>query len=85
MASFPGLPDTVLQNAAAMSQEFEGSYGKRLGADLSTQRWEDKASLIIENLIKIVATIDRHTLAESRRDGLLASLQYRARLLLEQN
>lgn len=75
MLLFPGLPDTVLRKAAAMSQEFEGTYGNKLGA---THRWEDKASLIIENLIKITAT------AESKNIDLLTSLQSRASLLLQQ-
>ncbi|KAI3449400.1 hypothetical protein Pfo_006065 [Paulownia fortunei] len=84
VARLAGLPDIVLQKAAAKSQEFEGSYGKRLGAKLSTQRWEDKASLIIENLIKIAAINDCRTLTDSTVVGFLANLQYRARLLLEQ-
>ncbi|XP_047969957.1 DNA mismatch repair protein MSH6 [Salvia hispanica] len=75
VARLAGLPDTVLRKAAAMSQEFEGTYGNKLGA---THRWEDKASLIIENLIKITAT------AESKNIDLLTSLQSRASLLLQQ-
>lgn len=74
----------MLQKAAAMSQEFERTYGNKLGVNLSTKRWEDKASLIIENLIKIAATSDYHTLTESNTVGSLTSLQSRARLLLEQ-
>ncbi|KAH6813900.1 MUTS-like protein 6 [Perilla frutescens var. frutescens] len=84
VARLAGLPDTVLKKAAAMSQEFEGTYGNRLGANISTQRWEDKASLIIKNLLEIVAMTDYHTLAEDKAAGLLTSLQSRARLLLEQ-
>lgn len=81
MLLFPGLPDTVLRKAAAMSQEFEGTYGNKLGA---THGWEDKVSFIIENLIKIAATTNYHTLAESKNVGLLTSLQSRASLLLQQ-
>ncbi|KAK6118119.1 hypothetical protein DH2020_048103 [Rehmannia glutinosa] len=84
VARLAGLPDTVLQKAAAKSQEFEGSYGKRLKANLSTQSWEDKASLIIENLIKIAASNDCDTGTDSSVVGSLTNLQYRARLLLEQ-
>lgn len=73
----------MLQKATAMSQEFERTYGNKLGAKLSTKRWEDKASLIIENLM-IAATSDYHTLTESNTVGSLTSLQSRARLLLEQ-
>ncbi|XP_057782207.1 DNA mismatch repair protein MSH6 [Salvia miltiorrhiza] len=77
VARLAGLPDTVLRKAAAMSQEFERTYGNRLGA---AQKWEDKASLIIGNLIKIAATTDYHTFAESKNDGLLTSLQSKARI-----
>ncbi|PIM97702.1 Mismatch repair ATPase MSH6 (MutS family) [Handroanthus impetiginosus] len=76
VARLAGLPDTVLQKAAAKSQEFEASYGKRY-----PQKWEDKASLIINNLIKIGSINHCSTLTDI---GSLADLQYRNRLLLEQ-
>ncbi|KAL8527225.1 hypothetical protein ACS0TY_005198 [Phlomoides rotata] len=81
VARLAGLPDSVLQKAAAMSQEFEGNYGKRLG---TTKSWEDKTSLIIENLIKIAGAIDSHTFTESEIVDSLASMQHRASFLLEQ-
>ncbi|KAG8389557.1 hypothetical protein BUALT_Bualt02G0241600 [Buddleja alternifolia] len=80
VARLAGLPDKVLQKAAAKSQELE----EILGTNYSTQRWEDKASLIIENLIKIAASNDHSNLIDSSFVGSLANLQYRARLLLEQ-
>lgn len=67
-----------------MSKEFEGTYGNRVGADSSSEKWEDKASLIIENLIKIAASTDYHALVESKAVDLLTSLQSRSRLLLQQ-
>lgn len=73
-----GLPDSVLQKAAAMSQEFEGNYGKRLG---TTKSWEDKTSVIIGNLMKIG---DSHTCTNSEVVDSLTSMQHRATFLLEQ-
>lgn len=67
-----------------MSKEFEGTYGNRLGSKSSSDSWEDKASLIIENLIKIATTTDYHAPIESKRVNLLSSLQSRARLLIQQ-
>lgn len=85
LAPFSGLPDTVLQKAAAKSRQFELSYGKRLDPKLSGQRWEDEATLIIENLIKIAASNDGHTLTDSSTVVCsLAGLQSRARLVLQQ-
>ncbi|KAL3849679.1 hypothetical protein ACJIZ3_011561 [Penstemon smallii] len=86
VARLAGLPDSVLLKAAAKSQEFEGSYGKRrLGSDISTQRWEDKAYLIVQNLIKIAAKNEFCTSTNNTVVGTLANLQYKVRLLLEQN
>ncbi|KAL0435966.1 UNVERIFIED_CONTAM: DNA mismatch repair protein MSH6 [Sesamum radiatum] len=85
VARLAGLPDSVLQKATAKSQEFEGSYGKRLGANLSSQRWEDKASLVIKNLMEIAASNNCHTPTDSMVVGSLANLQYRVRLLLQQH
>lgn len=67
-----------------MSKEFEGTYGNKLGTESSSDSWADKASLIIENLIKIAATTDYHTPMESKSVDLLSSLQSRARLLIQQ-
>lgn len=77
-----GLPDSVLQKAAAMSQEFEENYGKRVG---TTKSWEDKASLIIENLMKIAGDVASHTSSESDVADSLTSIQHRASFLLEQS
>ncbi|KAL6515922.1 hypothetical protein OROGR_019227 [Orobanche gracilis] len=86
VARLAGLPDTVLQEAAAKSREFERNYGKRLRKPNSTtQSWEDEASVIIHNVVKIAAGnyfgtgTDSCSVADS-----LANLQCRARLLLEQ-
>ncbi|KAL7151089.1 hypothetical protein ABFS83_04G007600 [Erythranthe nasuta] len=78
VARLAGLPDTVLQKATAKSQEFELSYGKRLKPNFCSQRWEDDAYLIIENLMKIPANTD------SMAVDSLANLQSTARLLLQQ-
>ncbi|KAL0389708.1 UNVERIFIED_CONTAM: DNA mismatch repair protein MSH6 [Sesamum calycinum] len=82
VARLAGLPDSVLQKATAKSQEFEGSCGKMLGANLSSQRWQDKASLVIKNLEEIAASNNCHTPPDSMVVGSLANLQYRARSLL---
>lgn len=82
---FPGLPDSVLQRATAKSQEFEGSYGKRVGVNLSSQRWEDTASLVIKNLMEIAASNNCHTPTDSMVVGSLANLQYRSRSLLQRH
>ncbi|KAL0420115.1 UNVERIFIED_CONTAM: DNA mismatch repair protein MSH6 [Sesamum radiatum] len=84
VARLAGLPDSVLQKATAKSQEFEGSCGKMLGANLSSQRWQDKASLVIKNLEEIAASNNCHTPPDSMVVGSLANLQYRARLLIQQ-
>ncbi|CAA0824896.1 DNA mismatch repair protein MSH6 [Striga hermonthica] len=85
VARLAGLPDTVLQKAAAKSQEFEGNYGKRLRKlNSTTQRWDDESSYIIGNLIKFTAANDFHPDTNSSVVDSLANLQYRARLLLEQ-
>ncbi|KAL6525912.1 hypothetical protein OROMI_030307 [Orobanche minor] len=86
VARLAGLPDTVLQEAAAKSREFERNYGKRLRKPNSTTPSWDEASVIIHNVIKIAAGnyfgtgTDSCSVVDS-----LANLQYRARLLLEQN
>ncbi|KAK4418061.1 DNA mismatch repair protein MSH6 [Sesamum alatum] len=85
VARLAGLPDSVLQKATAKSQEFEGSYDKRLGHNLSNQRWEDKVALVVENLMEIATSNNCHTLTDSMVVGSLANLQYRARLLLQQH
>ncbi|KAL2556591.1 DNA mismatch repair protein MSH6 [Forsythia ovata] len=85
VARLAGLPDAVLHKATAKSQEFEGMYGKRSEDELSVLSWEDKASVIIQNLIKISANQICHYSAEHMVLGSLNKLQLKARVLLGQN
>lgn len=80
LESFLGLPDTVLQKAAAKSGDFERSYCKTPNS--STDKWEEKASLIIINLVKIAASKGCSALTDNIVVS-LANLQHKARLLLE--
>ncbi|KAL3648107.1 hypothetical protein CASFOL_009075 [Castilleja foliolosa] len=82
VARLAGLPDKVLQKAVAKSHEFEANYGKRRKPNATKSSWEDEASLIIDNLIKIN---DFRMDTDSPVIDSLTNLQYRARLLLEQS
>lgn len=85
-ATFTGLPEEVLQRAAAKSEEFEGSYGKRLGYNISNLTWEDGVSSITRNLVRIAASAsDSNTLANTKAISSLAHMQYQAKLLLKQH
>ncbi|CAK9152913.1 unnamed protein product [Ilex paraguariensis] len=88
VARLAGLPDTVLQKAAAKSREFEEMYGKNEKNTLKKlpeQSWEDKM-IILQNLINVIVSINCHeTAAESAVASSLINLQRRTRILLERN
>lgn len=83
VARLAGLPEAVLQRAAAKSQDFEGMYGKYgKQFDKSNQSWEEELIILIQKLINVSADRDCH---EGIVVNPLDELQHRARILLEQS
>ncbi|KAJ4838664.1 DNA mismatch repair protein msh6 [Turnera subulata] len=85
VARLAGLPDSILQKAAAKSEEFEGSYGgQRKRGNVAGQSCDDTV-LLIQNLIS--ATVDLSCYKSSGSIGMnsLTEIQGRARMLLQQS
>lgn len=72
-----GLPENVLQNAAAKSREFEAMYGKH--------QKESDMMVFIRYLISLTAELSCQKSSEGNGVSALAELQHRARLLMQQN
>ncbi|KAF2304770.1 hypothetical protein GH714_037905 [Hevea brasiliensis] len=74
VARLAGLPDSILEKAAAKSREFEAVYGKH-------RNTSDEMVVFIQNLIDVAANLSCH----SFDSNLFNKLQHRARVLLQQN
>lgn len=92
VARLAGLPNSVLQKAAAKSREIEGIYGRhRKGSDdgcderLSSQNSEDDVVFFIQSLINGVAKLSYHKSFKDIHASSLSDLQQRARMFLDQN
>ncbi|KAJ4727792.1 DNA mismatch repair protein [Melia azedarach] len=77
VARLAGLPENVLQNAAAKSREFEAMYGKH--------QKESNMMVFIRYLISLTAELSCQKSSEGNGVSALAELQHRARLLMQQN
>lgn len=85
---FSGLPDSLLQKAAAKSREFEATYGKHRkapGKNLSFQCSDDKVVEFIKNLNNIAAKLSCRESPESKSISCLIELQHRARMLMQKS
>jgi DNA mismatch repair protein MSH6 len=81
-----GLPDSVLQNAAAKSREFEGAYGKhrkKFEDGLSNQSLVDEMVEFVQKFMDIAANLSCHKSPESIGTSSLTELQHRAQILLQ--
>ncbi|RVX01446.1 DNA mismatch repair protein MSH6 [Vitis vinifera] len=92
VARLAGLPNSVLQKAAAKSREIEGIYGRhRKGSDdgcderLSSQNSEDDMVFFIQSLINGVAKLSYHESFKDIHASSLSDLQQRAKMFLDQN
>ncbi|PON72400.1 DNA mismatch repair protein [Trema orientale] len=88
VARLAGIPDSVLQNAAAKSRDFEATYGKhnrRSESSLSKQCLAEKMVAFIEKLNSIVANLRCKESSESIGVSCLIELQKDARILDEIN
>lgn len=82
-----GLPNSVLQNAAAKSRDFEATYGKhrKPPENLSKGSSAEKVVVLIQKLNNIVANMKCQESFESNELGCLIELQRDARVLCEIN
>lgn len=83
-----GLPDSVLQKAAAKSIEFEGAYGKhrkKFEDDLSDQCLVDEMVVFVQKFMDTAANLSRHKSPESIGTSSLTELQHRAQILLQKS
>lgn len=86
VAQLAGLPDTVLQKAAAKSQEFEDTYGKeRKGNKLSTKKLEDELVVFLQVLNDVAESLSCLESADRTSIYPLTKLQDRARTILPKN
>lgn len=86
MPCISGLPDTVLQKAAAKSQEFEDIYGKqRKGRKLSTEKLEDELVVFLQVLNNVAESLSCLESADSTSIYSLTKLKDRARTILPKN
>ncbi|XP_062143527.1 DNA mismatch repair protein MSH6 [Alnus glutinosa] len=86
VAWLAGLPDSVLQNAAAKSREFEGAYGKhwkKFEDGLSNQSLVDEMVEFVQKFMDIAANLSWHKSPESIGTSSLTELQHRAQILLQ--
>jgi hypothetical protein len=80
-----GLPDSVLQKAAAKSREFETTYGKHPKSfrdNLSNQSWVGEMVEFVQKFIDIAANLSCSKSPESNCASALTELQHRAQILL---
>lgn len=79
----PGLPDFVLQNAAAKSREFEATYGKHKNPpeNISNHSAVEQMVVLIQKLNSVVANLRCQEFPESI-SGLI-DLQQESRILCE--
>ncbi|KAK1294157.1 DNA mismatch repair protein MSH6 [Acorus calamus] len=80
-----GIPQTVLQKAAAKSTEFEASYGKRefmSEGDLESHVKDDEIA-VIKDLLHFPMASSCQSATHSTSPSLLLELQQRARLVLQ--
>ncbi|GAV87389.1 MutS_V domain-containing protein/MutS_I domain-containing protein/MutS_II domain-containing protein/MutS_IV domain-containing protein/MutS_III domain-containing protein [Cephalotus follicularis] len=82
VARLAGLPDCVLQKAAAKSREFEAIYGTHRKA--SEEGCDDEMVAFIRNLFNIATEFSSHECSGSAGSSLI-ELQHRARTLLQLN
>ncbi|KAK9282095.1 hypothetical protein L1049_005007 [Liquidambar formosana] len=88
VARLAGLPDSILQKAAAKSIEFEATYGKhrkRSEDNLSIHSLEDDMVVYIQKLIKVAENSSCYESSEGMGIGSLTELQHRARMLMQQS
>uniref|UniRef100_A0A2N9H285 DNA mismatch repair protein n=1 Tax=Fagus sylvatica TaxID=28930 RepID=A0A2N9H285_FAGSY len=85
VARLAGLPDSVLQKAAAKSREFETTYGKHPKSfrdNLSNQSWVGEMVEFVQKFIDIAANLSCSKSPESNCASTLTELQHRAQILL---
>lgn len=81
-----GLPDSVLQKASAMSNEFEAIYGKhRHGSGPKYSSVNDDQISVMGDILKLVVSSNCLETPKNMDMGLLSVLQQRARYLLVGN
>nr|GMD27813.1 DNA mismatch repair protein MSH6 [Ipomoea batatas] len=82
VARLAGLPDNLLEKAAAKSREFEGVYGNNNKGSRgnSSKNWDEKAIEVIRSLMHVA---DYNEPYGSKAIELLNDLQCRAKVLLE--
>ncbi|KAL5863022.1 hypothetical protein ACOSQ3_000536 [Xanthoceras sorbifolium] len=88
VAQLAGLPNCVLQKAAAKSSAFEAIYGKHRTEsedNLPIHHSADEMMVLIRNLITITANLSCQKSSEGNGVSLLTELQHKARTLMQQN
>lgn len=84
VARLAGLPDSVLQKAAAKSREFESTYGKHLKTfedNLYNQSWIGEMVEFVRKFIDITENFSCKKSPESTGASFLTELQHRAQIL----
>lgn len=85
LLNISGLPDSVLQKASAMSNEFEAVYGKhRHGSGQEHSSVNEDQISIMQDILKHVSS-KCHETPTNIDMGLLSELQQRARFPLVGN
>lgn len=87
VARLAGLPNSLLENAASKSNEFEALYGKgRCGSKAQTSNaLNDDLISVIQDILHGAISSNIHETCENAGMSLLSQLQQRAKLLLLEN
>ncbi|XP_050266514.1 DNA mismatch repair protein MSH6 isoform X2 [Quercus robur] len=86
VARLAGLPESVLQKAAAKSREFETTYGKHLKTfedNLNNQSWIGEMVEFVRKFIDITENFSCNKSPESTGASFPTELQHRAQILLQ--
>ncbi|KAL5560992.1 hypothetical protein UlMin_030739 [Ulmus minor] len=85
VARLAGLPDSVLQNAAAKSRDFEASYGKCIGMsenNIHNRESLNQMTVLMKNLNEIITNLSCQNSSTRIGTSSLTELQQKVRLLV---
>lgn len=83
-----GLPDSVLQKAAAKSRIFEDTYGKdrkKFENNLSNGSWVDEMVEFVQKFVDVAENLECHESPENTGLSSLTELRHRVQILLQKS
>ncbi|KAF5455366.1 hypothetical protein F2P56_024955 [Juglans regia] len=88
VARLAGLPDSVLQKAAAKSREFEDTYGKdkkKFENNLSNRSWVDEMVELVQKFVDVAENMGCHESPENVDLSSLTELRHRVQILVQKS